>query len=68
MEEGLMAKPRKRRFDIRKRADGKFIKWEQRLLSELGILPEVERGVPGYDHTVWVITGVFNSRGAAFAK
>lgn len=61
-----MAK-RKPRFDIRKRAgDGKFIKWEQRTLSELGILPEVEREIPGYDHLVWVVTGVYNSRKEAF--
>ena len=32
---------RKQRFDLVKRkADGKIIKWEQKRLSELGILPD----------------------------
>lgn len=59
------------KFELRKREfDGKWVRWEHRTLSSLGVLPMVEvegKEVPGYDHLVWVVTGVFNSRREAFA-
>lgn len=75
-------KPRKR-FDLRRRKyDGMIVKWEQKTLSELGILPEPQaypasdyletlvqhtKLLPAFDYEVWVITGVFKHRREAFA-
>ena len=61
---------RKQRFDLVKRkADGKIIKWEQKRLSELGILPPKEaEGPTPFDHLVWVVTGVYNNRREVFGK
>lgn len=58
-------KPRtKAKFELRKRAfDGKWVRWEHRTLSSLKLLEEAEH----YDHLVWVVTGVFNSRREAFS-
>jgi len=66
-------RPRKRFDLVRRKFDGKIIKWEQKRLSELGILPEptakdgLSPLVPAFDHEVWVVTGVFNHRREAFA-
>lgn len=53
-----------RRFDLRKSpVDGQWRRWEQRPWGELmGWEPEA----PGYKALTWVVTGVFESRNAAF--
>lgn len=71
------SKPHKRFDLVRRKADGKIIKWELKRLSELGILPDMTETVdkasslvtikPAFDHEVWVVTGVFNHRREAFA-
>lgn len=63
----------KRPINVRRRAvDGKFLRWELMSMSELDILPEPAKGKdgkmhPSFDHQVWVVTGIFNSRKEAFA-
>ena len=55
----------KRRFDLRKSPlDGQWRRWEQ---IQQGILLKWEfDGQPGFKALIWVVTGVFESRNAAF--
>jgi hypothetical protein len=64
-----MSKRKQKRFDLRKRIDGKIARWELRRASELGFVPldEVQEN-PARDYLVPVITGVFNNRREVFAK
>ncbi len=54
----------KRRFDLRKSPlDGKWRRWEQ---FQQGVLFKWDEDAPGFKALVWVVTGVFESRNAAF--
>ena len=65
-----MATPSKRRFDLRKSPfDGKWRRWEQVPQGELfnwPCHPDTGNYPPGAKALIWVVTGVFESRNAAF--
>ena len=62
------------RFEVKRRdGDKKFNKWEKKWASELGILEAEDGSLRDHkgelrDYLVWVITGVFNSRGQAYRE
>jgi hypothetical protein len=63
-----MAKPsstHKRRFDLRKSpVDNQWRRWEQ---VQQGVLNKWDdTTIPGFKALIWVVTGVFPSRNAAF--
>jgi hypothetical protein len=65
-----MSKPR---FEVRRRAfDGKFLRYEFRSASSLGILPTDVIGKDGKtyhpaDYDLPVVVGIFDTRKAAFS-
>lgn len=60
-----MPKTTQRRFDLRKSPlDGKWRRWEQ--MQQGLLLKWQDETQPGYKALIWVVTGVFDSRNAAF--
>ncbi len=65
----MASKPQKRRFDLRKSPlDGQWRRWEQVPQGELFHWPfgPDDNFLPGHKALIWVVTGVFESRNAAF--
>ncbi len=60
---------KRNRFEIRRRKyDGKYIRWELMGSRTLGLDGDYDGPGEAYDHPVWVVTGVFETRKAAFKR